>query len=201
MHHRVTYRHETKTLDKQMIVPLGIVVRRTPGVTRWAAWAWRAVAVLPGAPQADWRELRRDGEAVDFHAATVLLDLHHTQTEAYLQGLSARVPSVFVILRNRPNADAERAPYEVVLVTASPFEAQDYADNGDDIVEKVPMPEGLVALIRDFVEAHHEEEAFHKRRRDKQADGPAQDGIGDARIVQPRDVFATPERMRRGRLN
>ena len=88
-----------------------------------------------------------------------------------------------------------------MLVTASPFEAQDYADNGDDIVEKVPMPEGLVALVRDFVEAHHEEEVFHKRRRDKRAEELTQDGIGDARIVQPRDVFATPDRMRRGRLN
>jgi hypothetical protein len=104
-------------------------------------------------------------------------------------------------MRNRPNADLERAPYEVVLVTASPFEAQDYADNGDDIVEKVPMPEGLVALVRDFVEAHHQEEVFQKRRRDKRDEGASQDGIGDARIVQARDVFATPERMRRGRLN
>ncbi len=187
--------------DKQMMVPLGVVMRRTPGVTRWAAWAWRAVAVLPGASQADWRELRREGDAVEYHAGTVLLDLHHTQTEAYLQGLSAKVPSVFVILRKRSGSDEARAPFEVVLVTASPFEAQDYADNGDDIVEKVPMPEGLVALIRDFVEAHHEEEAFQKRRRDKLGDAPAQDGIGDPRIVQARDVFGTPQRTRRGRLN
>ena len=30
-------------------LPLGIVIRRQPGVTRWARWAFRAVAVLPGA--------------------------------------------------------------------------------------------------------------------------------------------------------
>ncbi|MGX0975756.1 hypothetical protein ACSSVY_001466 [Roseovarius sp. MBR-51] len=191
----------THSHDKQMMVPLGVVMRRTPGVTRWAAWAWRAVAVLPGASPADWRELRRDGDMVEYHAGTVMLDLHHTQTEAYLNALAAQVPSVFVMLRNRAGADPASAPFDVVLVTASPFEAQDYADNGEDIVEKVPMPEGLVALVRDFIEAHHEEEVFKKRRRDKLGEGPAQDGIGDARIVQPRDVFATPERMRRGRLN
>lgn len=201
MHDHVTDSHEITTLEKQMMVPLGVVMRRTPGVTRWAAWAWRAVAVLPGAPKADWRELRRDGAAVDFHAGTVFLDLHHTQTEAYLQALAAKVPSVFVMLRRRAGSDLAVAPFDVVLVTAAPYEAQHYTENGDDIVDKVPMPEGLVALIRDFVAAHHEEEAFQKRRRDGQAEAPAQDGIGDARIVQPRDVFATPERMRRGRLN
>ena len=63
-------------------MPVGIVVRRTPGVTRWAKWAWKVVAVLPGAPPANWRELRRDGEAVEYHAATLTLDLWSTDTEA-----------------------------------------------------------------------------------------------------------------------
>lgn len=30
-------------------------------------------------------------------------------------------------------------------MTASPYEAQDYEDNGEDIVEKILMPEGLIA--------------------------------------------------------
>ena len=36
-------------------VPLGIVLRRAPGVTRWAKWVWTASAVMPGAGAADWR--------------------------------------------------------------------------------------------------------------------------------------------------
>ena len=28
----------------------------------------------------------------------------------------------------------------IILVTASPFEAQDYCDTGEELVEKVPMP-------------------------------------------------------------
>lgn len=191
----------THSHEKQMTVPLGIVIRKSPGVTRWAAWAWRAVAVLPGAPDADWRELRREGEAVEYHAATLLLELHHTQTEAYLQGISAKVPSVYVVMRALAGVEAAHAPFEVMLVTASPFEAQDYADTGEEIVEKVPIPEGLVALIRDFVEAHHEEELFKKRRRDKLREGVAQDGIGDPRIAQISDVYSAPHRARRGRLH
>ncbi len=63
-------------------LPVGVVLRKTPGVTRWAAWSWTASAVLPGAGAADWRELRREGEAVEYHAATLALELHGAETEA-----------------------------------------------------------------------------------------------------------------------
>lgn len=181
-------------------MPMGVVIRKAPGVTRWAAWTWRAVAVLPGAPEASWQVLRRDGDAVEYHAATVPLLLHRTQTEAYLQGLSAKVPSVYVVLRDGDAANREHAPLDVVLATASPFEAQDYADTGEDIVEKVPMPGGLIAWVRDFVEAHHEHEDFKKRRRDTRTMGTAQDGVGDPRIPQMRDVYRAPKAVRRGRM-
>ncbi len=186
--------------DKQVLLPIGVVVRKTPGVTRWARWCWRAVAVLPGAGAAEWRELRREGEAVEYHAATVQLDLHHTQTDAYLEALRAQVPSVYVILRPRA-AGTDDMPYEVTLVTASPFEAQDYCDTGEEIVEKVPMPEGLIALIRDFVAAHHADETFRKRKRDRVNIEIAQDGVGDARIPQAADVYRAPSRARRERLH
>ena len=109
-------------------------MRRTPGVTRWAKWYWRAVAVLPGAGPADWKELRREGEAAEFHAATLPLTLWAPDTEAYLVNLADHPPSVYVILRNEPDG---QMPLTVALVTASPFEAQDYADSGEELVEKV----------------------------------------------------------------
>jgi hypothetical protein len=193
MARRVTHSHEQKAT-----MPVGIVIRKTLGVTRWAAWSWRAVALLPGAGPANWRELRREGDAVEYHAATVTLELHHTLTEAYLQGLSAKVPGVYVIMRNGAAAHRDGAPLDVVLATASPFEAQDYADSGEEIVEKVPMPEGLIAWVRDFVEAHH---VFKKRRRDKRTMGDVQDGIGDPRIPQLSDVYRAPVVARKGRLN
>ncbi len=61
---------------------------------------WKATSPCCPAPgRADWRELRRDGEAVEFHAATVPLELHRAETEAYPSRLDAPVPSVWVILR------------------------------------------------------------------------------------------------------
>ena len=173
-------------------MPLGVVIRRVPGVTKWAKHVWKAVAVLPGAGAAHWIELRRDGGAVEFHASTLPLELFRTDTESYLHGLSAKEPAIYVVMRASENSD----PLDVLLVTASPYEAQDYADTGEELVEKVPMPEGLVAWIRDYVEEHHEDEVFIKRRRDKKRIDLKQDGIGDARVSRGSDVYASPRRQR-----
>lgn len=178
-------------------MPLGIVLRRTPGVTRWVPWSWTAVAVLPGAGLADWRELRRDGETVEYHAATLALELHGAETEAYLHGLTAKVPSIYVVMREAE--DESDCPLEVVLATASPYEAQDYTDSGEEIVEKVMMPPGLVAWVRDFVETYHEDEVFVKRKRDKKRVDLVQDGIGDARVAKAGDIYASPA-LKRTRL-
>ena len=80
-------------------IRVGVVIRKQPGVTRWAKWVWRAVAVLPGAGDADWVEMRRDGEAVEYHAATLDLEVHRKETEGYRVSLSNDPPSVYVILR------------------------------------------------------------------------------------------------------
>lgn len=183
--------------EKTDVMPLGIVLRRSPGVTRWAAWSWQAVAVLPGAGAADWQLLREDGGVSEYHAATVPLELHRAEAEAYMQGLSAEPPCVYVVLRN--SGEPER-PLQVALATASPFQAQDHCDSGEEIVEKVPMPGGLVAWVRDFTLAHFREEVFKKRRRDKTDIGAVEDGIGDPRIAQLTDVYRSPGLARKERL-
>jgi len=172
-----------------------VVIRKQPGVTRWAKWVWRAVAVLPGAGPADWRELRREGEAVEYHAATCTLQVHRADTEAYLVALSNDPPSVYVVLR--PAADAPMGfDYEVFCVTASAYEAQDYLDSGEEIVEAVPMPPNLIAWLSDFVGRHHREERFVKRRRDRVDIDQVEDGVGDARVRQE-DVYRSPTGGRR----
>ena len=180
----------TSQKPHSLSIPLGVVIRRVPGVTKWAKHVWKAVAVLPGAPSANWKELRRDGDAVEFHASTLPLELFRTDTESYLHGLSAETPAIYVVMRVADNDD----PLDVLLVTASPYEAQDYADTGEELVEKVPMPDGLIALIRDYVQEHHEDEVFIKRRRNKTRVDLKEDGIGDARIRQPADVYRAPSR-------
>lgn len=173
-------------------LPLGVVVRRAPGVTRWAKFAWTVSSVLPGAPAADWKVMRTEGEVTEFHAATLPLTLYVSDAEAYAHELQARVPSVYVVLRQ--NEQTGDLPWAVALVTASPYEAQDYCDSAEELVEKIPMPEGLHGWITDFVDSHYEEEAFVKRRRDKARVDRVDDGIGDARIRQASDVYRAPRR-------
>lgn len=174
-------------------MPLGVVLRRLPGVTRWAKWTWRAVSVLPGAPPAHWQVLREEDGAVEFHAATLPLVLHRSDTEAYLHELAARVPSVYVILRQN-SEPRDGHTLDVVLVTASPYEGQDYADSGEEIVERVPMPASIVAWVREFVERHHEPSEFVKRKRSEVGERGSGSGIGDPRIFQLTDVYRPPGR-------
>ena len=183
------------TASRTATIRLGVVIRKQPGVTRWAKWVWRAVAVLPGAGDADWLEMRRNGEAVEYHAATVDLEVHRKETEGYRVALSNDPPSVYVILRPSEDPEADK-DVEVFRVTASAFEAQDYLDSGEEIVEPVPMPAQLIAWLTSFVEVHHVDEAFHKRKRKRWKDDQVEDGKGDARIRQEADVFRSPASKR-----
>ena len=183
------------TTARTATIRMGVVIRKQPGVTRWAKWVWRAVAVLPGAADADWREMRRDGEAVEYHAATLDLEVHRKETEGYRVSLSNDPPSVYVILRPSEDPDDEQE-FEVFRVTASAFEAQDYLDSGEEIVEPVPMPAQLIAWLTSFVEVHHVDEAFHKRKRRRWKDDLVEDGKGDARIRQEADVYRSPTSKR-----
>ena len=174
-------------------VPVGVVLRRRPGVTRWQRWSWSASTVLPGAGPVDWHELRRDGDIVEYHATTVMLELHGSEAEAYHHGLGAQVPSLYVVMR----AQSGPRPLDVVLVTASPYEAQDYTDSGEEIVEKVAMPPLLRSFVEDFVETFHEAQAFVKRKRDRKRVDLVEDGIGDPRVGKAADVYASPALLRR----
>lgn len=183
---------------REVSMPVGVVVRRQPGVTRWAKWVWRPVAVLPGAAPATWKLLREEeGGAAEFHAATVPLSLHRAVVEGYKVSLSMVPPAVFVVLR-RDERPAAEVPWSVQAVTASAYEAQDYLDAAEDIVEAVPMPPVLEAWVRGFTDAHFREEPFIKRRRDRKRTDLHEEGVGDARIRQAADVYRAPAALKPG---
>jgi Protein of unknown function (DUF3305) len=149
-------------MERRLTMPLGVVVERRAIDNRWQRWAWKPVAVIPGAPPIDaWRELARGDRFVRWHAATLPLELHRTETEGYRANLSGRVPAIYVGLRKQSGGEHEHVPF---LVTASPYEAAAYAEA---IVEPVPMPDALIAWVQDFVDRHHIDEPFQKRKRDK----------------------------------
>lgn len=147
-------------------MPVGVVVAREDIDNAWEDHIWRPVGILPGAPEVEgWKELRRGEGWVQYHAATLPLELFRKETEAYKYNLAGREPVVYVVLAE--DEEAGEFPFQVHLVTASPYEAQDYLDSGEEIVEPILMPEGVVAWISTFVEEHHKDEKFKKRKRDE----------------------------------
>ena len=160
-------------MQRLMHMPLGVVVERRAVDSPWQDHAWRAVAVIPGAPQPEGRkELARGPRWVRYHAATLPLELHYKETAAYRVNLSDAQPAIYVGIGTAEgdgNAGFEITPF---LVTASPFEAQAYLDGSDVTIDRVPMPAGLVAWIQAFIDAHHVEQPF-ERRKSKRFEAPA----------------------------
>lgn len=181
-------------------IKVGAVVRRTPGVTQWARDIWKPSAVIPGAPDAFWKELVRDGDVIDYHAGTVAMELHRADVEGYLVSLNMAVPSVWIIM-DRDQSRRSPSGWVVSAVTANAHEALDTLDSGESIVEAVPIPESLAAWIKEFIDMHYIEEPFKKRRRDEVRIDAVEDGKGDARIAQESDVFRAPTNIKKSRLH
>lgn len=147
----------------QQTMPLGVVLERRPINHPWADWSWRAVSVIPGARPIDApQELVRDDTFARFHVTTLELGLHRKETEGYRVNLSQTKPTVYVGLR--PGDDDSEAPVPFV-VTVCPYEAEDYEIGGDERVDAVPMPTEVAALVGHFIDRHHVEEPFVKRKR------------------------------------
>ena len=163
-------------MEKQEQLPLGIVLERRDIDNPWQDHAWRPVAVFPGAPALDpragWPKLAEGEGWAHFHAGTLVLELFRRETEGYKVNLSQRPPSLFVVLRSGEDMDCDHdmVPF---LVTACPYEAQDYLDSGDELIEAVAMPEGVAAFVQAYIDAHHVDEPFIKRKRKRHHGGDA----------------------------
>ncbi len=152
----------------QDTLPLGVVLERRRSDHPWQDNVWRPSGVIPGAPTLDphgsWTLLREGEGFAQYHGGTLTLSLFRKETEAYKVNLSQEPPRIFVILRSEdePGSAHDIVPF---LVTASPYEAQDYLDSGEEIVEGVPMPPDVIAFVQAYVEANHVDEPFYKRKR------------------------------------
>jgi hypothetical protein len=143
---------------------VGIVVEERHTDNKWQPVSWHAIAVLPGAPEVEaWHELRRADNWVQFHAVNLEIELFGKETEGYKYNLSNETPVVYVVLRDDEESTDERPMPEIA--TVCPYEAQDYLDSGDELVEPVPMPDDIRRWVGRFVDEHHVDEKFHKRQR------------------------------------
>ena len=145
-------------------ISVGVVVERRKAESPWIDFTWRPVTALPGAPVvAPWTQLSTDGDMVAFYAGAAEVALYRTETAHYRDNLASGSPSLWVALRP---TDAE-PPFDLVAVTADPAEGEGFTQNGDHLVEPVPMPEPVRAIVEAFVAEHHVEQPFVKRKRDR----------------------------------
>lgn len=152
----------------QESMPLGVVLERRVSEHPWQDYSWHAVSVIPKAPALDpkgeWKVLVEGDQVTQLHAGTLDLNLFRKETEGYKINLSQHPPRIFVVLRRDEDPDS---PHELVPfhVTADPFEAQIYLDNGEDLVDPVEMPEVVAGWVKDYCDRHHVEQTFYKRKR------------------------------------
>ena len=145
-------------------IPVGVVVERRKAASPWIDFIWRPVTVLAGVPEtAAWTLLSAEGEVATFYAGAAEIALYRTETGNYLSNLTSGAPSLWVALR----PTGVEPPFEIVAVTADPAEGESFTQVGDDLVEAVPMPAAVQAIVEAFVAEHHVERPFVKRKRDR----------------------------------
>ena len=143
---------------------VGVVIERRKAKSPWADFAWRPVAVLPGVPDAaPWTPLDGDGERINFYGGAAALKLYRSDASGYRDNLATGGALLWVVLR----PTSHEPPYTIAAVTAEPSEGEAFTESADNLVDTVPMPETIRAVIAEFVAEHYVEHKFVKRQRDR----------------------------------
>lgn len=144
-------------------IPVGVIVTRRKAASPWIDYTWQPTSILVGQPEAPpWTLLSDDGKAAMFYAGSSVLELYKSDTGNYRDNLAGD-NALWVILR----PTGVDPPYEVAKVTADPSEGEANTEGGDQIVESLPMPDGLRECVAAFVAEHHVEQPFFKRQRNR----------------------------------
>ncbi len=165
---RATTKAVRKTAQRTECVSLCVILARKDIQSRWSDHIWEPAGVVLDAPKGVHGKIREEGNGfVHYFMECDPLELHRKDAPAYRENLAqAGGGSLWVVL-GEEDEEEEALPYNVQLVTASPYEAQDYLDSGELVVEVVEMPQLLQAFIGEYVENCPEEEEFIKRKQTK----------------------------------
>ena len=145
-------------------IPIGVVVERRRAKSAWADFIWRPVAVLPGIPHAaPWTELESAADRTHYYGGAAEIELNRADASGYRDNLATGAGLLWVALRST----GVEPPYKIAAVTAEPSEGEALTENAGDIVDTVPMPELVRAVIFEFVAVHYVEHPFVKRQRDR----------------------------------
>lgn len=149
--------------ERELRISVGVIAERRKASSPWADDYWVPVAVVEGEMALAPGDVVRQSEmATAYFMGVSEIYCHASETEAYVYNFDSVTPAVYVVLRRDEEGPI---PWLVHSVTVSPYEAQDYSDSAEDIIERVQMPESLTQALSDFIDRHHVEQPFKKRKR------------------------------------
>ena len=143
---------------------IGVVAARRKAVSAWASEPFLVAphAALSVAPDlAPGAALGQAGGADLLYLGAAELALWRGESGHYRDNLATGQPKLWIALAREGEA------WRVHLATADPYEGESLADSPGLTLEAVPMPADIAADLALFVERHHVEEVFVKRKRDK----------------------------------
>lgn len=144
-------------------VTVGIVAVKRKLTNPWVDFEWLPEAVLPGLPAVEPRTcIGAEGTAERWYLGPAELTFHSGETAHYRDNLASGRPSVWVALRE--GADGT---WSVAGATVDPYEGEAFVDTVTDKVEALPMPLEVAVDLQAFVDAHHVDQPFFKRKRDR----------------------------------
>lgn len=151
---------------------IGVVVERRESENTWIDAVWQTVEVEPElADVAGWKLLSEGDGWQRYLAGSLNIEMFKRETEAYKMNFSQDQPVVYVVLR--PGEEADEPDVVPFMATVSPYEAEDYAESGEMIIDAVLMPPAVAAWAASFIETHHVDQPFKKRKQKHKSDGAA----------------------------
>ena len=152
-------------MSRELRIHVGVMAEKRKSSSAWADDYWIPTAVIE--THVNHHEgdiLYETDELKRYFMGFSEIYCHAKETEAYIHNFESRIPAIYVVLR-RDDENLHPLSWYVHAVTVSPYEAQDYSDSAEDIVERVAMPIGIAKQLTEFIDQHHVEEEFKKRKR------------------------------------
>jgi hypothetical protein len=144
-------------------VTVGIVAVKRKLSNPWVDFEWVPEAVLPGLPAVEpGTRIAAEANAESWYLGPAELTFHSGETAHYRDNLVSGRPAVWVALRE----NAEGTWY-VAGATVDPYEGEAFVDAVADRVEALPMPNEVAVELQAFVDTHHVDQPFFKRKRDR----------------------------------
>jgi hypothetical protein len=156
------------TADRTEFIPVCVILARKEIQSTWSDHVWEPISVVLDAPKGVHGKVRQVGDSwTQYFMECDPLELHRKDAPAYQEGLLQNDKGCLWVVLAEEEDNQNSLPYYVQLVTASPYEAQDYLDSGELLVETVDMPELLRLHIEEYIAKCPEEEKFIKRKQKK----------------------------------